>query len=73
MNEPKFTELMKVLFTAPGCSGDGYVIGSMWKDGRWLYKLSCADPDTLGASFDSWFPEEWLTQDGGRASDRPDT
>ena len=70
MTEPKFTELMKVLITGPGCSGDGYVIGSMWKDGRWLYKLSCADPDNKEASFDNWLPEEWLTRSDGNASSR---
>lgn len=73
MTEPKFTELMKVLVTAPGWSGDSYVIGSMWKDGRWLYKLSCAEPDNKDESYDTWFPEEWLTHHDGSSSGRQGT
>lgn len=61
MTEPKFQELDQVKATFPeGLSADGYVIGSLLKEGRWLYKVSCADPDAAGESFDNWIPEEWL-------------
>ena len=42
---------------------EGYVIGSQFKDGRWLYKFSISeDPSSLDPSttFDNWLPEESL-------------
>ena len=32
----------------------------LWKDGRWLYKLSLPNPDAPQQFFDNWYPEERL-------------
>lgn len=42
---------------------EGYVIASLFKDGRWIDKLSISeDPRSLDRSttFDNWLPEEAL-------------
>ena len=62
---PKFSEMNKVRPSDKQRFGDyeGYVIGSLFKDGRWLYKLSISeDPRSLDPSitFDNWLPEESL-------------
>ena len=40
--------------------GEGYVVESRFKDGRWIYKLSMTEDPKKSDSFDCWFPEEWL-------------
>jgi hypothetical protein len=58
---PRFSELNKV------CVHDktnepyaGYVIGSRFKDGRWIYKISISDDPRATETWDNWVPEEWL-------------
>ena len=43
-------------------SGDyeGYVIGSQFRDGRWIYKISVSLDPSTAETFDNWVPEEWL-------------
>jgi hypothetical protein len=59
--EPKFSEMNKVRVT-DGVNDpyEGYVIGSQFCDGRWIYEISISldpkDPET----FDNWAPENWL-------------
>jgi hypothetical protein len=62
MSDPKFTEMMQLRATFPDLpdSSIGFVIDTLFRDGRWLYKLSFADPDFKGATYDNWLPEEWL-------------
>ena len=57
---PRFSELNKV------CVNDqtnepytGFVIGSLFKDGRWIYKLSISEDPRKLDSYDNWVPEEW--------------
>lgn len=69
MTDSRFKELDHVKATFPeGFCADGYVIDSLWKDGRWLYKVSCEDPDAVGESFDNWIAEEWLSLFGLKES-----
>lgn len=59
-SEPRYTELNKVKVNAPDQEvWEGYVIGSQFKDGNWIYKLSMMEENNLD-SFDCWFPEQWL-------------
>jgi hypothetical protein len=57
-NSKKFSELDKVRAQPPFEKFEGYVIGSMFKDGRWIYKVSFADGKT--ETFDNWMPESSL-------------
>ena len=36
---------------------EGYVIASLFKDGRWLVKVSLPDGKE---TFDNWYPSGWL-------------
>jgi len=61
---PKFSEMSKVR-SIDKRFGDceGYVIGSRFKEGRWIYKFSISeDPRSLDprTTFDNWLPEECL-------------
>lgn len=38
----------------------GYVIDSLLKNGRWLYKISISDNPRGSETWDNWAPEEWL-------------
>jgi len=38
----------------------GYVIGSQFKGGRWIYKISISDNPRKTDTWDNWAPEEWL-------------
>jgi len=60
MMPPRFSELTKVRVTCEGVdeSDDGYVIGSIFRDGRWLYKVSVTEDRET--TYDNWVPEEWL-------------
>ena len=56
--EPPFAEMTKVRVTNQEHGEiEGYVIGSLFRDGRWLYKLSLPDGDE---TFDNWYPADWL-------------
>jgi hypothetical protein len=59
MEPRKFPEMSKVrIRSSLELSGmEGFVIGWMEKDGRWLYKVSTIDGDE---TFDNWIPEWWL-------------
>jgi len=61
---PRFSEMNKVRVIREGFGNcEGYVIASLFREGRWIYKISIsedpasADPDD---TFDNWIPEEWL-------------
>jgi hypothetical protein len=59
--EPRFSELTKVRVTSPEAqSYEGYVIGSQYRDGRWIYKISIAEGPKPKDTWDNWAPEEWL-------------
>ena len=56
--EPPFGELTKVRVTTEELEPwEGYVIASLFKDGRWIFKVSLPDGDT---TFDNWYPVDWL-------------
>jgi len=57
----RFSELNKVRTTCEELGHyEGYVVASLFKDGRWIYKISISD-DTKGKEiFDNWIPEECL-------------
>jgi hypothetical protein len=60
VKEPRFTEMNKVrVDSGKGEPYEGYVIAVLFKDDRWIYKLSVVDPDRTGETFDNWVPEEW--------------
>ena len=40
----------------------GYVIDSLFKDGRWIYKISISDDPRKKETWDNWAPEEWMEQ-----------
>ena len=43
-------------------NAEGYVIGSQFRDGRWVYKISFLNPDDPKGqqTYDNWIPEDWL-------------
>jgi hypothetical protein len=56
--EPEFPELTKVRITRPQFGDyEGYVIASLFRDARWLYKISISEDPTKLDSFDNWIPE----------------
>ena len=61
---PRFSEMNKVRTIGERFGNwEGYVIGSLFKDGRWIYKLSISEDPTSPdprATFDNWLPEEIL-------------
>jgi hypothetical protein len=58
--EPRYSEMQKVRTIPPLPAIEGFVVGKLFRDGRWIYKLSVSDPRDPRQSFDSWFPEERL-------------
>ena len=39
---------------------EGYVIASLFRDGRWIYKISISEGPGPAETYDNWLPEEWL-------------
>jgi len=61
MMEPRFSELNKVRVTCEQFGKwEGYVIASLFRDGRWIYKVSISDDPRKRDTFDNWIPEECL-------------
>jgi hypothetical protein len=61
VKSPQFFELNKVRVNDKANKPyEGYVIGSLFKDGRWLYKISISDDPHTTETWDNWAPEEWL-------------
>lgn len=59
--EPRFSEMNKVRVICDQLGDyEGYVIGSQFKDDRWIYKLSISDGPKISDTFDNWIPEECL-------------
>ena len=59
--EPRFSELNKVRITNEQFGEyEGYVIASLFRDGRWIYKLSISEDPRKLDTFDNWIPEECL-------------
>jgi hypothetical protein len=60
MIPPRFSELTKVRATDERFQGfdDGYVIGSTFRNGGWIYKVSLMEDSET--TFDNWIPEECL-------------
>ena len=58
---PRFSELNKVRVNdTKNEPYVGYVVGSKFKDGRWIYKISISDDPRKTETWDNWAPEEWL-------------
>ena len=61
--EPRFSELNKVRVNdTVNEPYEGYVVGSEFKDGRWIYKISISEAAPSDGTWDNWAPEEWLEQ-----------
>ena len=59
---PRFSEMNKVQVNdTKNEPYEGFVIASLFKDGRWIYKLSISEDPSTTESYDNWVPEEWLT------------
>ena len=59
--QPRFSELNKVRVISEQLGEfEGYVIGSQFRDGRWIYKISISEDPKKPESFDNWIPEECL-------------
>ena len=62
VTDPRFSELNKVQVNDKSNNTYvGYVIASLFKDGRWLYKISVSDDPRKAETWDNWAPEDWLT------------
>ena len=62
VKEPRFTELNKVLVNdGKNEPYEGYVIKTLFKDARWIYKISISDDPRKLETWDNWAPEKWLT------------
>jgi hypothetical protein len=58
---PQFSEMNKVRVICERFGEyQGYVIASLFRDGRWIYKVSLEDDQAPEGSFDNWIPEECL-------------
>jgi hypothetical protein len=62
---PRFSEMNKVRVIDEqfGKSYEGYVIAFLFRDGRWIYKISISEDRTSAdpsGTFDNWIPEECL-------------
>lgn len=57
---PRFSELNKVRGLGKFAGCDGYVIASLFRDGRWVYKISISEDPRKPESYDNWVPEESL-------------
>ena len=63
MTEPRFSELNKVRVNDGKIEPyEGYVIKTLFKDGRWIYKICISDDPRKTDTWDNWTPEEWLEQ-----------
>ena len=61
MMKPRFSELNKVRVTCEQFGRfAGYVIKSLFRDGRWIYKISISEDPRKPDTFDNWIPEECL-------------
>lgn len=61
--QPRFSELNKVRSTRKEFGDfEGYVIASLFKEGRWIYKVSISEHPRKSGTFDNWVPEEFLEQ-----------
>jgi hypothetical protein len=59
--QPRFSELNKVRIAREEFGEfEGYVIGSQFRDGKWIYKISISEDPKKQETFDNWVPEEWL-------------
>ena len=59
--KPRFSELNKVRVTGERFGDfEGYVVASLFKDGRWIYKISISEDPRKPETFDNWIPEEFL-------------
>jgi hypothetical protein len=57
----RFSEMNKVRMTTDDFGDfEGYVIGSLFREGRWIYKISISEDPRKAKSFDNWVPEEFL-------------
>jgi len=60
--DPRFSEMNKVLVNnGKSQPYEGYVIATLFKDGRWIYKLSISKDPRSTETYDNWVPEKWLT------------
>jgi len=51
----------KVRATAERYEGvEGYVVDRLFKNGRWLYKLSISEDPRKPETYDNWIPEDCL-------------
>jgi hypothetical protein len=57
---PRFSDLNKVRGVGEFAGCDGYVIASLFRDGRWVYKISVSEDPRKPDSYDNWIPEEFL-------------
>jgi hypothetical protein len=59
--EPRFSELNKVRVNdTVNEPYEGYVVGSEFENGRWIYKISISEDAPADGTWDNWAPEEWL-------------
>jgi hypothetical protein len=57
----RFSELNKVRVTCERFGdNEGYVIASLFRDGKWIYKISISEDPGKLETFDNWIPEECL-------------
>ena len=56
----RFSELNRVRTSEEFGSCQGYVVASLFKDGRWIYKISISEDPKGKEIFDNWIPEECL-------------
>lgn len=56
----KFPELCRVRTMGKFTGFEGYVIGALWRDWRWIYKVSLSENSISANMFDNWIPEEFL-------------
>jgi hypothetical protein len=61
VKSPRFSDLNKVRVNDKSNEPYmGYVVGSLFKDGRWLYKISISDDPRSKETWDNWVAEKWL-------------
>jgi uncharacterized protein YciI len=59
--EARFAELNKVLVkSGKKPPYTGYVIKTLFKGSRWIYKISISETPRTFETWDNWVPEEWL-------------
>ena len=61
VKKPRFSELNKVRVNdGKNEPYEGYVIKTLFKDGRWIYKISISEDPRKPGTWDNWAPEEWV-------------